>query len=186
MIRRMVYPSDFSQRLFGRWGHVILFLGLFFMGWTLMGPFSLSTAFAERIYLNRVVRDLMGFDEHEIEIEGEVIGDIMARRKGFWLNIDDGSDSIGVWVPRHLMPEIEYAGSYDSKGDILMIRGIFNRACPSHGGETDIHALEIRSIRSGYPVSHPISDKKRQWSLILVCLVMGIIGLYWWKNRISE
>ena len=156
------------------------------MGWTLIGPFSLSTAFAERICLNRVVSDLMGYDKHEIEIEGEVIGDLMPRRKGFWLNIDDGTDSIGVWVPKHLMPQIEYLGNYNSKGDILLIRGIFNRACASHGGETDIHALEIRTIRIGYPISHPISDKKRHWSLILVCLVLGIIGLYWWKNRISE
>jgi len=186
MIGRMGYPSDFSQRVFGSWVYAILFLGIFCLVWTLMGPFSISSAFAERIRLNRIIRDPMSYDRQEIEIEGEVIGDLMPRRKGFWLNIDDGTDSIGVWVPKHVMPEIEYVGSYDSKGDILMIRGIFNRACPSHGGETDIHALEIRSIRSGYPLSHPISEKKRQWSIILVCLVMGITGLYWWKNRISE
>lgn len=186
MIRRMGYPSDFSRRIYRRRGHIILLLGLFFMVWTLMGPFFLSNAFAERTCLNRVIGDLMGYDQHEIEVEGEVIGDLMARRKGFWLNIDDGTDSIGIWVPKHLMPQIEYVGSYDSKGDILMIRGIFNRACPSHGGETDIHALEIKSIRRGYPLSHPISEKKRQWSVILICLVMVITGLYWWKNRISE
>ena len=107
MTGRMGYPSDLFLRIYGKRSNVVLLLGLFFLIWKLIGPFSLSTAFAERIHLNRVVRDLMGYDKHEIEIEGEVIGDIMPRRDGFWLNIDDYTDSIGVWVPKHLMPRIK-------------------------------------------------------------------------------
>ena len=139
-----------------------------------------------RTPVKEIVNDLYGFDGKKIEITGEVVGDIMERRKGVWLNIDDGTESIGVWATKDILPKIEYIGKYGVKGDMVSVEGIFNRSCPLHGGETDIHAYAIQRLHVGYPIPHPISPQKIEWSLILFGLAMVTVFVYWWQHRWSE
>ncbi len=153
-----------------------------FLPVTIVLFFSYSRATAGFIKIRDVIQDTKVYDNQEITIQGEVIGDIMKRRNGHWLNIDDGSECIGIWTQKSLMPEINFIGNYKATGDTLQIRGIFNRACPDHAGETDIHALDIKIIRSGYPTRHPIIYKKLHWMILLFVLAMLITGIYWWQK----
>ncbi|MGA1863805.1 MAG: hypothetical protein ACMUHX_01960, partial [bacterium] len=122
------------------------------------------------------------YDGYHVEVKGEVVGDIMERKNGTWLNIDDGSESIGVWCPKDNLPRIDFIGDYKSKGDILMISGVFNKACSVHGGETDIHATEIIKVHKGHPIHHPISSEKIKWTLILIAFTIVTTGIYRWRK----
>lgn len=137
---------------------------------------------AKEMKLKKLIERMKIFDGNQIEIKGEVVGDIMRRKGGLWLNIDDGTESMGVWCPEKILPRIDFIGGYKSKGDIVWIRGTFNNACPLHGGETDIHALEIIRIREGYPLYHPASPERIKWALILLTLAVFITAAYWWKR----
>lgn len=146
---------------------------------------SLDPAFAalESTGIKQLTMDMKGFDGRLVTIQGEAVGEIMRRGKGTWLNIDDGTETMGIWVPNALMPEIDFVGNYKEKGDIIRIIGTFNKACPEHGGETDIHAREVIRIRSGHPTAHPVSNEKKGLTILLFVLAAGATGFYKWLKK---
>jgi len=115
------------------------------------------------------------YDGKQIMYEGEVIGQIMHRRGGVWVNIKDGNHSIGVWMKPELAAIINHQGGYKTKGDILEVKGVFNQACPQHGGDLDIHATSLRKIRDGWHRQEEIIPAKRNLVIILsvvLCLIL--------------
>ncbi|MGA1796213.1 MAG: hypothetical protein ACMUIL_10175 [bacterium] len=143
----------------------------------------LSDACAGTVPVTRLVNDKKLYDGREITIQGEVVGDVMERSAGVWLNVDDGTESIGVWVPRGIMPTMKYVGGYTTQGDIIKVEGTFYRACGTHGGETDIHASGITRVHPGYPVAHSLSSQKIRWALVLLFCAVALIGVHWWTRR---
>jgi len=140
-------------------------------------------ACAGTVPVSRLVNDKSRYDCQEIAIQGEVVGDVMERSTGVWLNVDDGTESIGVWVPMGTMPRIDFVGGYRKQGDIIHVVGTFYRACKAHGGETDIHALEITRVHPGQPLSHPLSSRKIRWTLVLLIIAVAVIGVHWRRGR---
>ncbi len=117
------------------------------------------------------------YDGREITFQGEAIGDIMSRGSYCWVNVSDGAYAIGVWTPRALAGGIRNAGTYETRGDTVVVHGVFNRACPEHGGDTDIHALALHVVSEGKPVEHPLEPRKvifASASLAAGVLLMGI------------
>jgi hypothetical protein len=143
----------------------------------------LTDACAGTVPISRLVNDKSRYDGQEITIQGEVVGDVMERRTGVWLNVDDGTESIGIWVPMGIMPGIDFVGGYGKHGDIINVEGTFYRACKVHGGETGIHAVGITRIHRGYPLPHPLSSRKIRWTLGLLCIAVAVIGVLWWRGR---
>lgn len=92
------------------------------------------------------IRDLTeqpsSFDGKTVTLTAEVVGDVMLRGSYGWINVTDGSGSTGVYGPRELMDTL-VPGRYGTKGDVITITGVFNRSCPAHGGDMDIHALTL-------------------------------------------
>jgi hypothetical protein len=114
-------------------------------------------------------------DGKKVVYRGEVIGEVMKRGDFAWVNLHDGDNAIGIWVPLALIDEITYFGSYKAKGDIIEVSGIFHRACPEHGGDLDIHALSLRKIESGKLTPEVIKPLRLKQALIL----LGILLLIW-------
>ena len=115
------------------------------------------------------------YDLKVVTYAGEVVGDVMVRGAFAWVNLNDGTNAIGIWVDKNLLKDIEYAASYKAKGDWLEVTGIFHRACPQHGGDLDIHAQTISKIRSGNKVVEEIDKNKRNAAFILLgtaCLLL--------------
>lgn len=94
------------------------------------------------------------YDGREIAYSGEVIGDILNAGDHVWLNVSDGGNAIGVWVPSGPAGEVRLAGRYSQIGDTIRVAGIFHRACPEHGGDMDLHADSITLLTRGGPVAH--------------------------------
>ena len=135
------------------------------------------SAHARALTGNDLVEDAQFYDGARIEFLGEVIGDIMARGDHVWININDGTRAIGVWAKRSTAKHITTAGDYGHIGDKVMVYGTFNRSCPQHGGDLDIHASRIVLIEKGKEVQHPVDIKRALVCVVLLLMVLAVIFL---------
>jgi len=160
MRRRLV------NRLIGCWLSVFLFAICHL-------PFAICHA--QPVSSTELISQAAQYDLKAVTYAGELVGDVMVRGAFAWVNLNDGTNTIGIWVDKNLLKDIEYAASYKAKGDWFEVTGIFHRACPQHGGDLDIHAQTISKIRSGNKVVEEIDKNKRNAAFILlgtVCLLL--------------
>lgn len=130
------------------------------------------------------------WDGQEVTFRGEAIGEAMARGEVVWLHLnDDGYQSMSIEegaplsgfntgmaivVPPGLADGIRFFGDYKHRGDIVEVRGIFNAACPEHGGDMDIHAQSLRVVAPGREVPHPVRPWKAALALGLSLLAFAV------------
>jgi len=138
---------------------------------------AVSLASNIEVTSNDLINNAGDFDGKEIIYTGEAIGDILSRGEYSWINVSDGNNAIGIWVRNRDISDLNILGGYTAHGDTIRISGVFNRACPEHGGDMDIHALSIKIIQKGSHVSHPVAVWKVISGAILlagtvVCLVL--------------
>lgn len=122
------------------------------------------------------------FDGSVVVFRGEAIGEAMVRGNWAWLHVNDDSymernveegqplgglnSGMPIWVPAAEAAEVMVFGDYRHEGDIIEVRGVFNAACPEHGGDMDIHAVYVDVIRSGREVQDPVSGSKIVWAVL--------------------
>ncbi len=165
---------------------------LAFVGWGL-------PAFAQEIPLSAQLVEKPGvFDGTEIEFTGEVIGEVMNRPGGAWVhlnddaymerNVEEGAELGGynsgqaVWVPGGMAEAITRAGDYHNQGDIVRVTGVFNAACPEHGGDMDIHARELVVVTPGHAVVDPVPSWKPVLALVLAVFAAALFALNRWHR----
>lgn len=132
-------------------------------------------AFAQGISSSELINNAKLYDGKVVTFKGEVIGEVMPRGDFAWVNVHDGTNALGIWVPLTLAKGILYTGSYKAKGDVIEVSGIFNRACFEHGGDLDIHAQTLRKIAQGRSVQERLNPSKANQALIL----LGVLILIW-------
>jgi hypothetical protein len=123
------------------------------------------------------------YDAKPVIYTGELIGEIMRRGEFAWVNLSDGENSLGVWVNAALIQDINFKGSYKTRGDILEVAGIFHRACPEHGGDLDIHAQSLRKVASGRAIKEKLHSDKVTLSIILLGALLLIWILMLFKHK---
>lgn len=133
-------------------------------------------ALAQPVSSIELINNAKQYDGKIVVYEGEVIGDIMKRQDFAWVNVFEGNNAIGIWMSNALAESITYTGSYKSKGDRVEITGVFNRACPEHGGDLDIHAQAIRKTGRGRVILEKLNIGKRNQAIILLVAV-GVIWI---------
>lgn len=138
---------------------------------------------AESVSSDELINNARQYNAMPVVYAGEVIGDIMKRGEYAWINVNDGKNAIGVWAEASLIKDIVYAGSYRASGDRVEVVGRFNRACPEHGGDLDIHASEIKKNASGGLTAEAPDLGKRNVAILL----LGTLCLAWiltqFKNK---
>lgn len=145
-------------------------VALFFI--LLIGP---QAAFSQSLSSNELLMHAKQYDGKSVTYSGEVIGDIMRRGEFAWVNINDGDNAIGIWMDAALAKEINFTGSYRSRGDNLEITGVFHRACLEHGGDLDIHAQRLREIAGGKVIGQKLDSLKVE----LIFILLGALFLIW-------
>jgi len=143
----------------------------------LMSTVSSSNCYAQTPTSLELINNAKQYDGKTVDYRGEVIGDVMIRGDYAWLHVNDGIIAIGIWAPKTMVQDIRYAGNYQKKGDIIEVSGVFHRSCLEHGGDLDIHALEIKKITPGSSAIQPVSRIKAYfgvYSLILVLLFYAL------------
>ena len=144
------------------------------------------TCFAQASSSSELINNAKQYDGRTVSYSGEVIGDTMVRKEYAWINVNDGKNAIGIWIKKELIKDIIYTGSYNAKGDLVEITGVFHRSCVEHGGDLDIHAQTITKISSGNKISHAVNTKAISFALGLSCIVLLVFLLRARQSRRSN
>lgn len=145
-----------------------------------LGAASAHAAAPPLVQINDLVEQAARFDGTVVTVEGEVIGDVMIRGTGGWINVTDGTNDIGIWAPAEALRRIRYVGRYHQRGDTVRVVGEFRRADPEHGGDLALRAAELVVVSPGGPVAHPIKPHR----FLLAAFSMALAGaLAYWRWR---
>ncbi len=123
------------------------------------------------------------FDGKIVTVRGELIGDIMTGKGGFWVNILDSESAIGVWLPDSEKGKIKFLGKYGVQGDFVQIKGIFNKRCIEHTGDTDIHAISLQILKTGMEKNEEIPVEKVVFAFSLGIVSLAAIGILHFLSR---
>lgn len=148
---------------------------------TLIIIFFLSSLFpfnakAESVMkINDLIEHAKELDGKEVTVQGEAIGECMDRGDYSWININDGTNAIGIWLSKSDADTVLHYGNYKYIGDTVKVTGIFYRSCKEHGGEADLHSNLIKIVKSGYKVKEQVSATKIITAIILILATILII-----------
>lgn len=134
---------------------------------------------------NDLIENGKTLDGKIVEVKGEAIGEPMKRGDFTWVNINDGSTAMGIWMKNEDARKIKTFGNYKYKGDIIKISGIFRRACNEHGGDMDIHEESLTIEEKGYKVERAMDDSKVLKALVLSASTLVLFVVYYMK-RLKE
>lgn len=143
----------------------------------------ITPSFAEPVASDKLIENAKVYNNQFVEYQGEAVGDVMDRGSFAWVNLHDGKNAIGVWLKTGQAAVIKYKGEYKFKGDTILIKGIFHRACPQHGGDLDIHADEVIKVADGNPMARPIRKTDFGTVIGLFIVAMGIFILAEFKAK---
>ena len=149
--------------------------------------FFSSPLYATTIYTSdMLINQSNQLDGKAIYFKGEVVGDILRRGNFCWINVYDGSQAIGIYCRTEMVKYIKFVGDYKHTGDTLEIRGIFHKSCKQHGGELDIHAKQIRIIKTGAKREHPLSKPRLYLAILLLLCISLVLWLYIYLKRLPQ
>ena len=118
------------------------------------------------------------YNDHEVQVFGEVIGDcIAATDEGYsWitLTVTDAEDktSISVLISDEQAGQIDHYGKYGVTGTILQVLGEFHQACSEHDGLADIHCTDSSVLARG--VEHPDDFNVGDFAPGIVAILIGL------------
>ncbi|MDD5408824.1 MAG: DNA-binding protein [Candidatus Omnitrophica bacterium] len=141
----------------------------------MLAVYPKAAVFCQSLSSSELIGKAKEYDAKLVTYTGEAIGDIMLRGEFAWVNINDGDNALGVWMNVSLAKEINFTGSYKTRGDRVEVTGIFHRACPEHGGDLDIHAQSLRKLGVGRTVNQRLNLDKKNLSIFL----FGALILIW-------
>lgn len=153
---------------------IIIFFTLIF--------FQLNVNAAEILDINYLIEHARELDGKEVTIKGEAVGEQLERKDFSWININDGTNAIGIWTKNDDANAISNYGSYKYKGDTIIVTGIFYRACSKHGGEADIHSMSLKVTEKGHLIHEQVSSEK----IIRAALICGLsilLFLFYYRSR---
>ena len=138
----------------------------------------LTASVAEAVSSRELIDNANGFNGQTVKYKGEAVVAILGREDGSWVNVSDGHNALGIWCKKEMTDSIKYLGDYKTKGDMVEIEGVFNRACPQHGGELDIHAVSFKVTKTGYFIKEAFDVWKLNISAGIFLAIMLLIILF--------
>ncbi|MEL7606744.1 DNA-binding protein [Sedimentibacter saalensis] len=141
---------------------------------------------SEIIDISNLIENAAELDQQEVTVSGEAVGEAMNRGKHSWININDGTNAIGIWMSSSDAQRVKYFGNYKYKGDVLKVSGIFNRTCKEHGGESDIHGASMEVEKTGHVENELISATKITVAALSAVLAASLMTLFLLETRHSK
>lgn len=155
----------------------ILFIWVMLLSLTLLPTYAQNNT----ITLNDLIELRNQYDGKVVIVRGETLLEALERKDYVWVNINDGTNAMGVVIPNEYAVKISAYGDYHTKGDFIEIEVLFNKSCNTHGGDMDLHFIRFISITSGYSTEHPI--ELFRLSMAVISLVSaGLLGFYYQKR----
>ncbi|MGB9641819.1 MAG: DNA-binding protein [Candidatus Ratteibacteria bacterium] len=137
----------------------------------------IMTAFCRGQSIPALVNNPDLFDGKIVSVDGELVGDIIEGKGGFWVNVLEADVAIGVWCPLAARGKIKFLGRYDVEGDIVRVEGVFHKRCVEHTGDMDIHAGSIEVLKQGRIKEEEIPIEKVIFAFSLGIVSLAAIGL---------
>jgi hypothetical protein len=155
----------------------------------------------ERVSSGQVYRCPAAFDELEVTYAGEVIGDVLERRTGAWVQVNDDAyaletgplidhrqqsgfnQGMSVWLPNGLHEQIEGVGNAGRRGDVILVRGILDRTDPNDGGGITVRATELEVLAPTTEVEAPLHTLQATVAGILAALALVTVV---WARRVAR
>lgn len=128
--------------------------------------------------INDLIENGKNFDKKNISINGEAIGEALTRGDYTWININDSTNAIGVYMRTSDAKNVVNYGGFNKIGDTLQVKGVFNRACKEHGGDMDIHAKSIDIIKKGNNVVNKIYSNKIEILILSTAILLALTIMY--------
>ncbi len=149
----------------------------------LASGFGLSFAdMDEIIELNTLINDSKQYDNKTVVVEGEALLEALERGDFAWVNINDGTNAIGVYMPIEMIKQIHRYGDYKNYGDMLKMKVIMHRACKEHGGDLDLHLISLISVTPGSVKENPITSQRLMLAMVSSLTMVLAAGFYWRKR----
>jgi len=123
------------------------------------------------------------YNNKTITIKAEAIGEPLNRGSFTWINVNDGSNAIGIWMNSDEAKRILKYGNYKERGDVIEVTGVYHKNCTEHGGDVDIHADSIRVTEKGYFKNEPIEKIKAELAIMFILTTVLLSSIYLKKVR---
>jgi hypothetical protein len=140
---------------------------------------AVGTVNAENVtQINSLVNNMGAFDSQVVTIEGEAIGEAMNRGAYSWINVNDGTNALGIWLKSSDAERIKTFGDYKHTGDIVRISGIFLKNSPEHGGDVEIDCSSLEIIKKGHTVDEQLTNIKILTATLLFSIALTLTYAY--------
>lgn len=144
--------------------------------------FCLSVT-AKASSLEEILANSESFDQKNVVVVGEVIGEVLESGGGYWINISFKGHSLGIFSPvEESFDSISHWGSYAETGDYLEISGRFNKNCSLHH-TGDIHLESLEILKTGHRNKLEVSAQKVAFAMLglIMCLIVSL--MYFLKEK---
>jgi len=153
------------------------------LGIMIVAVFKMEIYAAEIFAVNDLIENGSELDGEKITVTGECIGEPMNRGAYTWVNINDGTNAMGIWMGKEDAESIETFGDYKHTGDVIQIEGIFNMSCSMHGGDMDVHSQNVIITASGETRNIKL-DKTKVALAAASSLCTLLIAAFYFRNAI--
>ncbi|MCC5948339.1 MAG: hypothetical protein JJT89_07760 [Nitriliruptoraceae bacterium] len=158
-------------------------------------------AFPERgrVSSEQVIACPRAYDGLEVTFTGEAIGEVLPRRGGAWLQVNDDAyalevgpvighrelsgfnSGLAVWLPDGLHEQVEVVGRPAQRGDVLLLTGTIHRADADDGGGLTLRATELEVLAAGVHIEPPFHTLQAIVSGVLA--VLALASLLWARRN---
>jgi len=133
---------------------------------------------AEIIEINTLINDSVVYDGQTVTLTGETLLSGLKQGDMRWININDGTNAIGLFMDLQAYGKVKWYGSYGVTGDQVLVAGLFNRACSVHGGDMDVHVNTLTVTDIGHKKSVVVEPTKMYLALLLLLTTLVILAVY--------
>ena len=145
-----------------------------------------ASAVASEASSEALIEDPSAWDGRVVTFTGEAIGEAMVRGDEVWLHLNDDAyadasvaagsrpqgynSGMAVVLDPEAAALITVFGDHRHQGDIVQVTGVFNAACPEHGGDMEIHASDMHIVRTGRELAGKLGPSS------LIMLAASFVG----------
>jgi hypothetical protein len=140
-----------------------------------------------RVSSSQVYACPAAFDGLRVQFAGELIGELIPREGGVWVQVNDDpyaldvgpigahveqrgfNTGMSVWLPDGLHEQVEGVGRHEVRGDVVLLEGVLLRADPADGGGTTIRADGMEVLAPAVELPEPLH--------VVQAVVAGVLGV---------
>jgi hypothetical protein len=150
---------------------------------------------SELVPVSQLMDDGARFDNTEVTVEGELVGDYGFRDDGFmWTQINDDSYArdalvdggprtganvgVGVRMPSALGEGLDPVGGYRLEGPLVQLTGIWRYHDPDRGGESYLDVSELVVVEGGRRL-----EEGPDWVVLVLSVLLLVTSLVMWRQH---